>query len=213
MKDDEIPQAGEPARTPLRSQRSPPQRILVVDDEISMLLLSTEVLIQSGYEVDTAEDGAVAWQTLNADRYDLVITDQNMPKVTGVELIKKLRAARMALPVIIATGTLPKEEFARNPWAQPEATLLKPYTIAELLGTVKEVLRATNGARSPREILLAAGSSASAPPISQGEQISPPPNWQSQPTADRYAHQQDTLATGCVSRSSEVTSRAFEAAH
>jgi len=60
---------------------------------------------------------------------------------------------------------------------------LKFSTREKLLGTVREVLRATDGARSPREILLAAGSSASAPPISQGEYIAPPPNWQSQPSA------------------------------
>jgi len=112
-----------------------------------------------------------------------VITDNNMPRLTGIELLKKLCAARMALPVIMATGTLPKEEFTRYPWLQPAATLLKPYTVEELLGTVKEVLRATVSACSPREILLAAGSSGSAPPISRGEQIAPPPDWRSQPSA------------------------------
>jgi hypothetical protein len=52
-----------------------------------------------------------------------------------------------------------------------------------LLDTVKNVLRATVSARSPREILLAAGSSGSAPPISRAEQIAPLPYWQSQPSA------------------------------
>lgn len=164
MKDDQISQAGEPANATPQPQTNPPQRILVVDDEISILLLSTEVLIHHGYEVDTAGDGAAAWQKLITERYDLLITDQNMPIVTGVELVNKLRAARMALPIIMATGTLPEEEFTRYPWLRPAATLLKPYTVAELVGTVKEVLRATDGARG---------------------QISPPPNWQSEPTADR----------------------------
>jgi len=63
-----------------------------------------------------------------------------MPKVTGVELLKKLRAARMALPVIMATGILPTEEFTRYPWLQPEATLIKPYTANELLAKVRNVL-------------------------------------------------------------------------
>jgi DNA-binding response OmpR family regulator len=107
-----------------------------------------------------------------------------MPKLTGIELVKKLHATRMALPFIMAVGRLPKEEFTRYPWLQPAATLLKPYTKSELLGTVKKVLRATVSARSPREILLAAGSSGSTPPISRGEQIAPLPNWQSQPSAD-----------------------------
>jgi len=63
-----------------------------------------------------------------------------MPKVSGVELLKKLRSARMALPVIMATGTLPREEFTRYPRLQPVATLLKPFTFAELVGTVRELL-------------------------------------------------------------------------
>jgi len=75
-----------------------------------------------------------------------VITDHKMPKVTGVELLKKLRAARMDLPVILVTAALPREEFTRQPWLQPAATLLKPYTVEELLGTVKEVLCATGDA-------------------------------------------------------------------
>ncbi len=51
-----------------------------------------------------------------------------MPKVTGVELLQKLHDARLALPVIMATGTIPEAEFARYPWLRPNATLLKPYT-------------------------------------------------------------------------------------
>ncbi len=132
---------GESASAPLQSQTSPPHHILVVEDDIAIRQLNTEVLLRSGYEVDGAEDGAAAWEALSADSYDLMITDNNMPKVSGVELLKKLRSARMALPVIMATGALPKEEFTRYPWLQPAAMLLKPYTIAELLRTVKKVLR------------------------------------------------------------------------
>ncbi len=133
--------------SPHRCQASPPHRILVVDDESCIRRLNAEMLLRSGYHVDTAEDGADAWRALGAERYDLLITDHNMPRVTGVELIKKVRGARMELPVIMATGTLPEEEFARNPWLRPHATLLKPYTIGEMLRAVKEVLSTTGNAR------------------------------------------------------------------
>jgi len=63
-----------------------------------------------------------------------------MPNVSGVELIEKVRAAGMTLPVIMATGEAPEEDFTRNPFLQPAATLLKPYTPVEFLGTVKNVL-------------------------------------------------------------------------
>jgi DNA-binding response OmpR family regulator len=141
MKDKTISQAGESACAPL-----PPCRILVVEDELNVLQLNAGVLIRSGYDVDAVEDGAAAWEALNTDSYDLMITDNKMPKLSGVELLKKLYASRMALPVIMATGELPTEEFTRCPWLQPAATLLKPYTIEELLGTVRKVLREAVGA-------------------------------------------------------------------
>jgi DNA-binding response OmpR family regulator len=141
-------------------------RILVADDDRDVRQLNTAVLIRSGYAVDTAEDGAAAWQALNTDSYDLLITDHNMPKVTGVELLKKLRAAHMALPVILVAGELPEEEFTRHPWFQPAATLLKPFSIIELLDTVKEVLRAPDRAPEPT--------------------TAPPPDWQSPPSADGW---------------------------
>ena len=73
------------------------------------------VLHRAGYHVDTAEDGAFAWQMLGVSDYDLMITDNNMPNLTGMELLKKLYAMRMALPFIMATGKMPEEEFAQYP--------------------------------------------------------------------------------------------------
>jgi CheY-like chemotaxis protein len=115
----------------------------VVDDEPIVRRLNAKMLLDAGYRVDAVEDGAVAWDALQVKKYDLLITDNNMPKVTGVELIEKVRAAGMALPVIMATGALPKEAFSRRSRLQPVATLLKPYTLAEFLGTVATVLCGT----------------------------------------------------------------------
>ena len=115
----------------------------MVDDDIAIRQVSNELLTRSGYHVDLAEDGAVAWNTLQANRYDLVVTDHKMPKLTGIQLVNKLRAARMALPVILVSGALPMEELDRHPCLQLAATLLKPFTAEELLLAVTEVLRAT----------------------------------------------------------------------
>lgn len=163
MNENQILSTGKPASATRQLPAGSAHRILMVDDDSSVRRLSTEVLSNSGYEVDAAEDGAAAWEALSADSYDLMITDNNMPNLSGVELLKKLHATRMALPVIMATGKLPEEEFAQYPWLQPAATLLKPYTVEELLGTVKVVLRATSRARG---------------------EIEPLPDWRSQPSAD-----------------------------
>jgi hypothetical protein len=79
-------------------------------------------------------------------------------------LLKKIYAARMNLPVIMATATFPEEEFNRSPWLQPEITLLKPHTATEFLEAVEEVLYAHNGLR---------------------EESVPPPVRQVRPVADR----------------------------
>lgn len=99
----------------------PAHRILVVEDDEFIRQLTTQSLGLCGYQVTTAEDGLAGWHALNADVFDLMITDNNMPRLTGIGLLKKLRAARMGLPVIMATGVLPEEEFEKNPWLKPAA--------------------------------------------------------------------------------------------
>ena len=141
--------AGEPgtAISPVQREPNLHPRVLMVEDDSFIRQLTTEALGLCGYEVDGAGDGAAAWDALNAGSYDLMITDNSMPKLTGLELLEKMRAARMELPVIMATSVLPMAEFNRSPWLQPAATLVKPYTIAELMGVVSEVLCAAEDAR------------------------------------------------------------------
>ena len=116
------------------------RRILLVEDDAELRRFNTEVLTRNGYYVDAVEDGALAWDVLTARSYDLLITDNSMPKVTGIELLKKLQNANMAVAVIMATGVLPEWEFRRNPALAPAVTLVKPYTVPELLRAVRTVL-------------------------------------------------------------------------
>jgi len=145
-------------------QRKPSlrQRILVVEDDHDICRLNAEVLICSGYKVDAVEDGAAAWEALQLNYYDLLVTDHTMPKLSGVELLKKLHAARVVMPVILVAGTIPTERLKRHPWLQIDATLLKPYTADELLALVRNVLHANDNAP---------------------DQFAPPPNRQSQSAA------------------------------
>jgi DNA-binding response OmpR family regulator len=140
MKDDGTSQ-GEPAKTEIRHDTNPLHRILVVDDDIGIRQLSARLLAQFGFQVDVAEDGAAGWEALCAKPYDLLITDHSMPKLSGVELVKRLRSARMALPVILASGLMPTGELNRHPGLNLAATLPKPFTGDELLGTVTKIMR------------------------------------------------------------------------
>jgi len=144
----------EPAIAPVRGRTNSPHRILVVDDNSDIRQLSVDVLADSGYDVEAAQDGAAGWEALQADDYDLVITDNKMPRMTGIEMIEKLRAAHMSLLVIMATGNLPAYEFARKPWLKPDATLQRPFSNDDLLATVKKILHAGDGNDGRKETLL-----------------------------------------------------------
>ena len=126
---------------PAGRQSRMPQRILVVEDDPSVRQLVSAVLTRSGYRVDTAEDGEAGWEMLLAasqspDGYVLLITDNTMPKLSGIELIQKLRSARMTLPVILASGAVPPNTET----LQLAAILPKPFTLDNLMKTVNAVL-------------------------------------------------------------------------
>ena len=141
MKDNESLQAAQPASPTVPPRETPPRRILVVNNDPDMRRLTSEVLILSGYEVHAVGDVATAWYNLHLHGYDLMVADYDLPFVSGFELLTKVRAARMALPVIVAAGKMPREEFDNFPWLQPALTLLHPFTSDEFLETVQEALR------------------------------------------------------------------------
>jgi DNA-binding response OmpR family regulator len=120
----------------------------VVDDDVEIRNFSDWVLTAHGYRADTAADGADAWKALRARSYDLLITDHNMPKVTGIELVRALRSERMTLPVVLMSGNLP-EEAVQNSSLQLAGTLLKPFTMEELVRTVTKVLYAAQFGANP----------------------------------------------------------------
>jgi DNA-binding response OmpR family regulator len=140
--ENELPRTEEPAIALGRGQKTPSRRILVVDDDRDSRQLKTDLLTSSGYQVETANDGAAGWEALRTHDYDLVITDDHMPKMTGVEMIEKLYLSHKTVPVIMATGSLPTDAFVRRPWLKPEATLQKPFTIRDLLKVISNVLGA-----------------------------------------------------------------------
>ena len=134
---------GEPATAQAACRAAPCYRILVVEDDSELSVLYGSVLTRLGCLVDVAQDGAAGWEELQTKGYDLLITEQEMPNLTGVELVKMLRAARMALPVVMAARRLPLEELAKDPSLQIAATLAKPFLADAFLNTVESVLHMT----------------------------------------------------------------------
>lgn len=142
------------AVTSVPEETNPPHRILVVDDDGDARQLSVDVLTGCGYQVETAKNGAAGWDALQTKTYDLVITDNMMPKMTGIEMLEKLFYARMPILTIMATGALPIDEFANKPWLRPDAVLQRPYSNDDLVATVKNVLRTDDGNDSDTGTIL-----------------------------------------------------------
>jgi PAS domain S-box-containing protein len=118
------------------------ERILVVDDDEMIADLHEQMLSEMGYQVTIETDSVEALRlfSANVDGYDLVMTDQTMPELTGVELIQKIKMLRSEIPTILCTGYSSKvdEESAR--YAGISAFMMKPVDLPELLQTIRRVL-------------------------------------------------------------------------
>jgi len=153
---------GEPAGAAVHSRTKPRHRILVVDDDKDIRLLYANALARPSCHVDAAEDAVAGWEALQANHYHLLIAEHCLPGLTGVELVRKLRAARMDVPVVMTAVRLPTQGLVGDPLLQLAAVLPKPFYISQLLEAVRAVLRAADSSR---------------------EQIAPSPNWLSPPSA------------------------------
>ena len=115
---------------------------MVVDDEPMLTRGMKALLTRYGYEVVpyTSSQEALAAFEAHPDRFDLVITDQTMPQITGEELARKLRQSRPDLPIILCTGFshVINADSAREQGI--DAYYMKPLSVQELTVTIQKVL-------------------------------------------------------------------------
>jgi len=125
--------------TPPKPEAARPARILVVDDDESVRFLNALLLQRAGYEVDCATDGQNALEILSGRRYDLVVTDQEMPRLSGLELVERMHAQHLEVPVIMVSGSF--EAIDHNePGLNFAAVLRKPFHLSELVVLVGRTL-------------------------------------------------------------------------
>jgi two-component system, chemotaxis family, chemotaxis protein CheY len=116
------------------------KEIMVVDDEVGIRALLSDALMQKGYSVTLAEDGMDSLRQMGKHRYDLLITDINMPKLNGLELIKMMKKRGRREKVILISGE-PVDDALLNKEAMPVfAQLKKPFRMDHLLKTVISAL-------------------------------------------------------------------------
>ncbi len=118
------------------------ERILFVDDEELIVEMASRMLGDLGYHVTVAHNGSEAWSLFLEDpsRFDLVITDQTMPDITGATLAQKMLRVRREIPVILCTGHSEVVSAEKAEGIGIAAFLMKPAVKKELAETVRMVL-------------------------------------------------------------------------
>jgi two-component system chemotaxis response regulator CheY len=119
-------------------------RILVVDDFSTMRRIVRTLLKEIGYSnSDEAEDGARALQKLRAEKFDFVVSDWNMPNMTGIDLLKEIRADAQLkhLPVLMITAEARKENIIEAAQAGASGYIVKPFTAATLDEKLKKIFK------------------------------------------------------------------------
>ncbi|MFV0349308.1 MAG: chemotaxis response regulator CheY [Halodesulfovibrio sp.] len=109
----------------------PNMRVLVVDDFSTMRRIVKNILRQLGFtNIVEADDGTTAWETLNKDKIDFIISDWNMPNMTGIELLRKVRASEefSDLPFLMVTAEAQQENIIEAVQAKVSNYIVKPFT-------------------------------------------------------------------------------------
>ena len=110
-------------------------KILIVDDFSTMRRIVRNLRKELGYtNADEAEDGVVALQKLKGGNFQFVVSDWNMPNMTGIELLRKIRAddELKHLPVLMVTAEAKKENIIEAAQAGASGYVVKPFTAATL---------------------------------------------------------------------------------
>src|SRR5271169_1886368 len=120
-----------------------PARLLVVDDEATILELLSGSLRLAGFEVVTAASGAGAVRAAASSRPDLVLLDVMMPDGDGFEVLRRMRSGGSAVPVIFLTARDEVPDRVRGFNVGGDDYVTKPFSLEELLGRIRAVLRRT----------------------------------------------------------------------
>jgi two-component system chemotaxis response regulator CheY len=127
-------------------------KFLVVDDFATMRRIIRNLLKELGFNnVEEAEDGVTALQKLRADRFDFDVSDWNMPNMTGIDLLRNIRADEQlqSLPVLMVTAEAKKENIIAAAQAGASGYVVKPFTAATLDEKLKRIFQTMNKEGAP----------------------------------------------------------------
>lgn len=117
--------------------------ILIVEDEPGMLMGLKDNLEFESYQVDTAEDGEIGLQKIINNKYNLVLLDVMLPKISGFDICKKVRARGIQTPIILLTAKGEEIDKVLGLELGADDYITKPFSLRELLARIRAVLRRT----------------------------------------------------------------------
>ena len=114
--------------------------ILLAEDDPLVRKHCANALRCAGFEVDAAEDGNAAWELFREKNYDLLMTDNDMPGMSGVELIGRIRRKNNKVPVILISGSTTAAQICSQAGFENWISLPKPFTADSLVASATEVI-------------------------------------------------------------------------
>jgi two-component system OmpR family response regulator len=127
--------------------------ILVIDDETAVLEMIVDALTIAGFQVNSATDGLEALQLIRKQEFDLVVTDVNMPKLDGYQLVEKLRERDTETPVIFLTARNEKVDITRGLKLGADDYITKPFGLEELTLRIRAILKRTQKISTSEAVL------------------------------------------------------------
>ena len=124
-------------------------RILIAEDDGALSEALRFTLTQAGYAVDHVGHGLAADEALKGDGFGLLILDLGLPKLDGLEVLRRLRKRNTTLPVLILSGREEPEEKVAGLDLGADDYLVKPFSLSELQARVRALLRRSAGVATP----------------------------------------------------------------
>lgn len=133
------------------------RKILIVEDEQKIADTLKLGLIENGYHVEVAYDGAIGYRLFQAHPFNLVILDINLPGINGYELCKRIRSENQHIPIIMLTALSGIGDKIEGYDAGADDYMIKPFEFKELLLKIRALLKRTMNQHLPVGTLLKAG--------------------------------------------------------
>nr|WP_025299358.1 chemotaxis response regulator CheY [Thiomicrospira aerophila] len=117
-------------------------KILVVDDFSTMRRIVKNLLKELGFnDFDEADDGATAWPMVQTGKYDFIVSDWNMPKMTGIELLRRVRADQQLkdTPFLLITAEAKRSQILEAAQAGVDGYIVKPFTATTLNEKIEKI--------------------------------------------------------------------------